>query len=125
MHTQKGKKKHEGHPNNKSFSLAYGIAYSRAPVNLRGLVSALNLLSTGVAHMISLVVSAAITDPHLVWDFAVPAILGGIVTVLFYWIFRHIDHEEYVLSTHQTSEPDGAECVCADGSERRIVDPVV
>ena len=62
---------------------AYGIAYSRAPVNMRGLVSAINLLNTGFAYVINLALSPVITDPHLVWDFGGPAIVGGIVTVLF------------------------------------------
>jgi diacylglycerol kinase len=63
--------------------VAYGIAYSRAPINMRGLVSAINLFNTGFAYIVNLAVSAAIIDPHLVWDFAAPAILGAIVTVAF------------------------------------------
>ncbi|KAK4494400.1 hypothetical protein PRZ48_014698 [Zasmidium cellare] len=94
---------------------AYGLAYSRAPINMRGLVSAINLLNTGFAYIINLALSAVITDPHLVWDFGGPAIVGGVVTVLFYFIFRHIDKEEYVLSTNQTSENhDAAEFETVD-----------
>lgn len=66
-----------------SISIAYGIAYSRAPINMRGLVSAINLFNTGFAYIVNLAASAAIADPHLVWDFAAPAILGAIVTVGF------------------------------------------
>ena len=62
---------------------AYGIAYSRAPINMRGLVSAINLLNTGFAYVINLALSSVITDPHLVWDFGGPAIVGGVVTGLF------------------------------------------
>lgn len=62
---------------------AYGIAYSRAPINMRGLVSAINLFNTGFAYIVNLAASAAIADPHLIWDFAGPAILGAIVTVGF------------------------------------------
>ncbi|KAM3560329.1 hypothetical protein MY1884_002997 [Beauveria asiatica] len=86
---------------------AYGIAYSRAPVNMRGLVSSINLFNTGFAYIINLATSAAIADPHLIWVFAGPAILGGIVTVAFWFIFKHIDKEEYVLSTNQVSEATG------------------
>jgi len=46
---------------------AYGIAYSRAPANMRGLVSALNLFSTGLAYAFGLACSAAIRDPYLNW----------------------------------------------------------
>ncbi|KAK7994371.1 hypothetical protein PG991_015959 [Apiospora marii] len=85
----------------------YGIAYSRAPINMRGLVSAINLASTAIAQIVNLAATAAITDPHLVWDFGAIAILGAITTVWFYWFFRHIDKEEYVLSTTQVAETSG------------------
>lgn len=62
---------------------AYGIAYSRAPINMRGLVSAINLASTAIAQIVNLAATAAITDPHLVWDFGAIAILGAITTVWF------------------------------------------
>jgi dipeptide/tripeptide permease len=86
---------------------AYGIAYSRAPVNMRGVVSAINLFNTGFAYIINLALSATIADPFLIWDFGGPAIVGAVVTVFFYWNFRHIDNEEYVLSTNQVSEATG------------------
>ncbi|KAK2603718.1 peptide transporter ptr2 [Conoideocrella luteorostrata] len=90
---------------------AYGIAYSRAPVNMRGLVSAINLFNTGFAYIVNLALSGVIGDPYLIWDFGGPAIVGGVVTVLFWFIFKHIDKEEYVLSTMQTSEAVEAEVV--------------
>lgn len=86
---------------------AYGIAYSRAPVNMRGVLSGVNLLSQALTYIISLAASAVIADPHLVWDFGGPTIAGGIITVFFYFYFRHIDKEEFVLSTTQESEVTG------------------
>jgi dipeptide/tripeptide permease len=77
---------------------AYGIAYSRAPVNMRGLVSAINLFTTAVAYIIGLACSAVITDPYLTWDFGGPAIVGGVLTIVFYFMFKHIDAEEFQLS---------------------------
>ena len=44
---------------------AYGIAYSRAPVNMRGLVSALNLFNTAIAYIIGLACSSVVRDPFL------------------------------------------------------------
>ncbi|KAI0527872.1 major facilitator superfamily transporter peptide [Xylaria bambusicola] len=85
---------------------AYGIAYSRAPVNMRGLVSAINLFNTAIAYAIGLAASSVITDPHLIWDFGGSAIAGGILTVIFYFTFRHIDKEEYVLSQNQDAHLD-------------------
>lgn len=50
---------------------------------MRGLVSAMNLFSTGFAYIVNLATSSVIVDPYLVWDFGGPAIVGGIVTVFF------------------------------------------
>jgi len=76
---------------------AYGIAYSRAPVNMRGLVSSINLFNTGVAYLIGLAASDAIRDPYLTWDFGGPAIAGFITAVIFYFTFRKLDKEELVM----------------------------
>lgn len=95
---------------------AYGIAYSRAPVSMRGLVSAINLLSTGFVYIVNLAATPVIGDPNLIWDFAGPAILGAFVTVFFYFLFRHIDNEEYVLSTQRLT--DGHEVESFDEKEK-------
>lgn len=50
---------------------------------MRGMVSSVNLFNTGIAYIINLAATAAIKDPHLVWDFGALAIIGGIVTVVF------------------------------------------
>jgi dipeptide/tripeptide permease len=46
---------------------AYGIAYSRSPPNMRGLVSALNLFSVAIAYAIGLIFSGITRDPYLTW----------------------------------------------------------
>jgi dipeptide/tripeptide permease len=46
---------------------AYGLAYSRSPANMRGLVSSINLLSAGVAYAFGLIFSGVIRDPYLTW----------------------------------------------------------
>jgi dipeptide/tripeptide permease len=46
---------------------AYGLAYSRAPKNMRGLVSALNLFSTAIAYAIGLILAPVVKDPYLTW----------------------------------------------------------
>ncbi|CAL3972762.1 unnamed protein product [Diplocarpon coronariae] len=79
---------------------AYGIAYSRAPKNMRGLVTALNLFSTGIAYAFGLAFAGLIKDPYLTWDLGGPAIVGFVSTVVFWFLFKHIDEEEYTLSTN-------------------------
>ncbi|KAH7384418.1 POT family-domain-containing protein [Phaeosphaeria sp. MPI-PUGE-AT-0046c] len=76
---------------------AYGIAYSRAPVSMRGLVSAINLFNTGVAYAIGLACSAIVRDPLLIWVFGGPAIIGFCTAIIFYFTFRKIDKEELVM----------------------------
>jgi len=77
---------------------AYGIAYSRAPVNMRGLVSALNLLTQGITYALGLAFSGLVRDPYLTWVFGGPAIIGYVSAVAFWLLFNHIDKEEYMLS---------------------------
>ncbi len=83
---------------------AFGIAYSRAPINMRGLVSAINLFNTAIAYAIGLACSSVVTDPYLTWDFGGPAIVGFVLSGVFYFMFRHIDKEEYVLSQNKDYE---------------------
>ncbi|RFU23762.1 hypothetical protein B7463_g12576, partial [Scytalidium lignicola] len=80
---------------------AYGIAYSRAPQNMRGLVSAINLFNTAIAYAIGLACSGVIKDPYITWDFGAPTIIGLVMTVAFYFIYRDIDKEEFVLTTNE------------------------
>jgi dipeptide/tripeptide permease len=88
---------------------AYGIAYSRAPKNMRGLVSALNLFNTGIAYALGLAFSGLVRDPYLTWVFGAPTIIGFIAAAVFYYLFRHIDNEEYVLSTNDSYGNDDHE----------------
>jgi hypothetical protein len=60
-------------------------------------VSAINLFNTGVAYAIGLACSSVIRDPYLTWDFGGPAIAGAITAVIFYFTFRRLDKEEYVM----------------------------
>jgi len=77
---------------------AYGLAYSRSPKNMRGLVSALNLFSTAIAYALGLAFSALIRDPYLTWVFGAPTIIGLVATIGFWFLYKEIDKEEYKLS---------------------------
>jgi dipeptide/tripeptide permease len=77
---------------------AYGIAYSYAPKNMRGLVAALNLLSTGFAYAFGLAFAGLVKDPYLTWVFGAPAIIGFVAAALFWWLFRDIDKDEYTIT---------------------------
>lgn len=78
---------------------AYGIAYSRSPKNMKGLVASLNLFMTAISAAIGLGTAPVIRDPFLIWAFAGPTIAGGVLAVIFWFTFRHIDGEEFVINT--------------------------
>ena len=104
---------------------AYGIAYSRAPKNMRGVVSAINLLNTAVAYAIGLACSAVVRDPYLTWVFGGPSIVGGVLTVIFYFMFRHIDKEEYMLSedAERVLELEGTGNTFTENSYNKTTNP--
>ncbi|KAK3492089.1 uncharacterized protein B0T23DRAFT_441500 [Neurospora hispaniola] len=77
----------------------YTIAYSRSPKNMKGLVSSINLFMTAISAAIGLATSSAIQDPYLVWAFAGPTIAGGVFTIIFWFMFRHLNNEEFVINT--------------------------
>lgn len=99
---------------------AYGIAYARAPKNMRGLVSALNLFSTGIAYALGLAFSALIKDPYLTWVFGAPAIIGFVLTAVFYFLFREVDEEEYALSANDEWAEGANTNVVESGSQDAI-----
>lgn len=78
---------------------AYGIAYSRSPKNMKSLVASINLFMTAISAAIGLATAPAIKDPYLIWAFAGPSIVGGVLTVIFFFTFRHMDKEEFVINT--------------------------
>ncbi|KAI8629311.1 hypothetical protein F5Y19DRAFT_475299 [Xylariaceae sp. FL1651] len=77
----------------------YGIAYSMAPKNMKGLVASLNLFNNAIAAIIGLAAAPAIQDPNLVWVFFGPTIAGAVLTVIFWVLFHKLDEEEFVLNT--------------------------
>ncbi|QDS76393.1 hypothetical protein FKW77_003758 [Venturia effusa] len=76
---------------------AYGIAYARSPPNMRGLVSAINLFASAVSYAIGLAFTGVVKDPYLTWVFGVPTALGGISTVVFWFMYKDLDEEEFSL----------------------------
>lgn len=77
----------------------YTIAYSRSPKNMKGLVSSINLFMTAISAAIGLATANAIQDPYLVWAFAGPTIAGAVFTIVFWFTFKHLNNEEFVINT--------------------------
>ena len=61
---------------------------------------------TAISTAISLATADAIQDPYLVWAFAVPSMIGFVASFVFYFIFRHLDHEEFFVHLDDTNMAD-------------------
>ncbi|EGX89514.1 oligopeptide transporter [Cordyceps militaris CM01] len=74
-------------------SLEY--AYSKAPKNMRSMVQAIALFSVAFASAIGQAFTGLSTDPLLVWNYSIVAILAVIAGTCFYLQFRDLDiHED-------------------------------
>ncbi|KAK9326116.1 H+/oligopeptide symporter [Lipomyces orientalis] len=76
---------------------AYELAYARSPPSMRGLVMALFLFNTALASALGEVLIPAITDPYLIWVWAGPAIALFAQTVIFWFQFKHMNDESYMI----------------------------
>ncbi|KHN95776.1 oligopeptide transporter [Metarhizium album ARSEF 1941] len=68
-----------------------GYAYSRAPRNMRSMVQAVALFMTAFAAAIGQALVGLASDPLLVWDYAVVAILAFVAGACFFLQFRGLD----------------------------------
>lgn len=101
---------------------AFSLAYAKSPPKMKGLVMGLSLLTLSVAQVISLCFSGFVEDPNLVWVFAVPSIIGFVLSFVFYYLFRHLDNEDFYLGEKQTGElggPDSSEKSLVEGSSEK------
>ncbi|KGQ03803.1 putative peptide transporter ptr2 [Beauveria bassiana D1-5] len=74
-------------------SLEY--AYSKAPKNMRSMVQAIALFTLAFASAIGQAFTGLSTDPLLVWNYSIVAILAVIAGTCFYFQFRDLDiHED-------------------------------
>ncbi|TWU73802.1 hypothetical protein ED733_004455 [Metarhizium rileyi] len=73
-------------------SLEY--AYSKAPKNMRSTVQAVALFMTAFASAIGQALVGLASDPLLVWNYALVAILAFVAGTCFYLRFRNLDDHE-------------------------------
>jgi len=76
---------------------AYELAYARAPVNGKALVTALLLFSNALASVLGLVITPVVKDPYLVWVWLGPAVALFLQTCWFQWKYREIDIDEFMV----------------------------
>jgi dipeptide/tripeptide permease len=75
---------------------ALELAYARAPRDMKGLVMSMYLFSNALSAAIQEACTPSLNDPNLIWPFAATAIAGFILAVWFYYLYRHLDNDEYI-----------------------------
>jgi hypothetical protein len=98
---------------------AYELAYARAPKNMRSLVISLFLFTNALSAALGEAVTPAIADPHLIWVWAGPAIGLFVLTVHFYWKYRHLDNDEF-MTEHNQGWNDAPSSVDSKDSEEGL-----
>lgn len=73
-------------------SLEY--AFSKAPKNMKSLVMAVNLFMSAISSAIGQALVALSSDPLLIWNYGVVAVLAFFAGVAFWFCFRGLDAEE-------------------------------
>jgi len=90
---------------------AYELAYARSPPAMRGLVMAIFLFMTALSSALGEILIPVTQDPYLIWIWAGPAIALAIQGVFFWFRFRHLNNDEYMLKSipNQNAEPSTLE----------------
>lgn len=77
---------------------AYEIAYARSPPHMKGLVTSIFLFMNALSAAIGEILIPATKDPWLIWIWAAPTIALAVQSVLFWFKFRHLNNDEYMIS---------------------------
>lgn len=98
-------------------SLEY--AFTKAPENMRSLVMAVQALQNAFSAAIGQALLPLATDPLLVWNYAVVAILAFIGGVGFWFTWKDLDAKEDELNMLQSTEYKGRDHAVLGGDEER------
>ncbi|KAL1902417.1 hypothetical protein Sste5346_001397 [Sporothrix stenoceras] len=69
-------------------------AQSKAPKNMRSMVQAVSLSMNAISTALGFAFVALSSDPHLVWNYGVVAVLAAVAGTGFWFTFRNLDKEE-------------------------------
>lgn len=61
---------------------------------------------SAIQYAVNLATAPVIKDPYIVWAFAGPSIVGFFSAIAFWFIFKDLDKEEYVISDNDMGEVD-------------------
>ena len=76
---------------------AYEIAYARSPKSMKSVVFALFLFNNALSSALGEVLTSVTVDPHLIWVWAGLAIALAAQTIVFYWSYRELDNDEFMI----------------------------
>lgn len=82
-----------------AWTAAYEIAYLQSPQHMKSMTLAALLFVGIFNNAISAACAPAISDPYLIWVWAVPGVANLIQTAYFYWSYRHFDAKHSHLDT--------------------------
>nr|POE83361.1 putative peptide transporter ptr2 [Quercus suber] len=82
-------------------------AFSKAPENMRGLVMAINLLQNAFSAAIGQALVPLATDPLLIWNYGLVAVLAFVGGVGFWFTWRKLDAREDELNMIQQTKYKG------------------
>lgn len=88
-------------------SLEYG--FSKAPKNMRSLVAAFALFMSAISSALGEAFLPLSTDPLLIWNYGVVAVLAFLAGFIFFFQFRSLDKEEDALNLLPTGHIGSAE----------------
>lgn len=69
-------------------------AFTKAPKNMRSLVMAIFLFTSAISAAIGEAFVSLSSDPLLVWNYGVMAVLAAVSGVIFWFQYRHLDSQE-------------------------------
>ncbi|KAK5052128.1 hypothetical protein LTR84_002932 [Exophiala bonariae] len=82
-----------------AWTAAYEIAYIQSPEHMKSITLAALMFVGIFNNAVSAACAPAISDPYLIWVWAVPGVANLIQTAYFYWYYRHFDAQHSDLNT--------------------------
>ncbi|KAL0943788.1 oligopeptide transporter [Colletotrichum truncatum] len=88
-------------------SLEY--AFSKAPRNMRSMVQAVALFMSAISAALGQAFTPLSTDPYLVWNYGIVAVLAAVAGMIFWVQFRGLDAEEDAMNELPEGHVAGSE----------------
>ncbi|KAI9043442.1 putative MFS peptide transporter [Aspergillus affinis] len=98
---------------------AYELAYARSPPSMRGLVMAIFLFMNALSSAFGEILIPVTQDPYLIWIWGAPAVALALQTIVFWFRFKHLNDDEYMIDEKNYEQDDTAAIVNETRDEKR------